>query len=438
MEQYGSLSLLPMAVGIALVLLTKRTAASLLVGTVVGAVILYGPVFPSRWLEVVYGTLGSQLWIWVMLTVGIFGSLVALFEKSGGTHGFTQVASRLCRGERSALLTTWLLSIVVFVDDFLAILSVGAAMKRVTDRFKVPREMLAFLICTVSASACVIIPISSWGMFITSQLVATGICEASAGIFTYFRLIPLLFYPLLMVLCGGLYAVRVLPVFGPMKGAYLRERSGRAALEPGAQDVPPAPKGKKPHAWNLLLPMLGIVAVTLAAGDAMYGVLAGLLGCGILYVAQGLMTVREFLDTAFSGFRDMLGVMFIVGIAFILRDFNALLGMPEYVLGAVGTTLGVALLPVASYLITFALGFAAGNFWGICAISAAVLVPMAQSMGGNMLLCAGAIIFAPQVTLACTASGIENNVYAKTALPLQALPFLLSAVAYLVAGFLLQ
>lgn len=446
MGSYGVLSLLPMVVGIALVLVTKRTAASLLAGTVVGAVILHGIDFPKHWLDVVYGTLSSQLWIWVMLTVGIFGSLVALFERSGGSRGFTAAASRLCGSERRSLLMTWLLSIVVFVDDYLAILSVGSAMKGITDRYRVPREMVAFLICTVSASACVSIPISSWGMFITSQLAATGICDASEGIYTYLRLIPLLFYPLLMVICGGLYAAQVLPVFGPMKRAYLREQSRELVCEAGAEQEA---EGPKPHAWNLLLPMAVIVAVTLAAGDAMYGVFGGLIACGVLYIPQKLMTGREFLDTAFSGFRDMLGVLFIVGIAFVLRDINDLLGMPEYVLGAAGSALVVELLPLAAFLISFALGFAAGNFWGICAISMAVLVPMTQSMGGDMLLCAGAIVsgivascnacfFASQATLAASASGITNDDYAKTSLPLQAVPFVLSSAAYLAAGFLMQ
>ena len=225
MQTYGLLSLLPMALAIALVLLTKRTALSLLAGTLVGAVILYGADAPGHYMSLVYGTLGSELWIWVLLLVGLFGSLVALFDASGGIQGFTNIAVRFCNSQRRSLLTVWLLSIVVFVDDYLAILAMGAAMRKATDRFRVPREMLAFLICTVSAAACVLFPTSSWGMFMTSQLVATGICGPTQGILTYLRMIPFLFYPLSMLLCGGLYAAGVLPVFGPMKTAYQREQA---------------------------------------------------------------------------------------------------------------------------------------------------------------------------------------------------------------------
>ena len=448
LENYGLLSLLPMAVAITLVLVTKRTATSLLIGTLVGAVLLGGRGFLGRWMEVVYRTLGSELWIWVMLLVGCFGSLVALFEASGGIHGFTKIAVQLCKNERRSLLVTCLLSVVIFVDDYLAILAVGATMRRSTDRFQVPREMLAFLICSVSAAACVMFPVSSWGMFVTSQLVATGICSSGESMAAFLRLIPFLFYPILMVLCGCLYGAKVLPVFGPMKTAYLREQcKERADQDEGEEE--PLVNGKKPSAWNLFLPILAMTGITLAVGDALYGVFGCIVFCALLYLPQRLMTVGRFLETLLAGFRDMLGILFIVGIAFLLRDVNDLLGMPEFIIGSVGAMLPVELLPVVAFLIAFALGFSAGNFWGVCAMSAAVLIPMAQGMGGNLLLTLGAVVsgivascnacfFASQATLAASVSGIDNTAYAKTALPLQGVPFGLSAAAYLAAGYLLH
>ena len=183
MENYGVLSLLPVAVVIVLVFLTKRTTVSLLAGTLVGAVMLYGVHFAKPWLEVVYGVMGSELWIWLVLVCGFFGSLVALFEASGGIYGFTDIAAKICKGEKRTLLAGWLLGIVTFVDDWLSILSVGTAMRRATDRFHIPREMLAFLSNATASSICVIVPTSTWGVFMISQLVATGVCatEGSPG-----------------------------------------------------------------------------------------------------------------------------------------------------------------------------------------------------------------------------------------------------------------
>ena len=137
MENYGILSLLPVAVVIVLVLLTRRTASSLVAGTVVGAVLLYGTGFPKPWLDVVYGVMGSDLWIWLVLVCGFFGSLVSLFEASGGTQAFTTLAGKLCKGERSTLLGTWVLGMVIFVDDWLSILSTGNAMRKATDKLNI-------------------------------------------------------------------------------------------------------------------------------------------------------------------------------------------------------------------------------------------------------------------------------------------------------------
>ena len=117
MDGYGLASLLPVAVVIALVLITRCTALSLLAGTVVGAVMLYGAGFAKPWLDVVYGVMGCDLWIWLVLVCGFFGSLVALFEASGGIQGFTYLAEKLCKGAKRTLFATWLLGIVVFVDD---------------------------------------------------------------------------------------------------------------------------------------------------------------------------------------------------------------------------------------------------------------------------------------------------------------------------------
>ena len=444
MQHYGILSLLPVAVVIVLVFFTRRTAASLLAGTVVGAVLLYGKGFPRPWLDVVYGVMGSELWIWLVLVCGFFGSLVALFEKSGGILGFTAVAARFCRGEKSTLLGAWLLGVEIFVDDWLSILSVGAAMRQATDRFRIPREMLAFLSNATASSVCVIVPTSTWGVFMISQLVSSGVCPAGEGIGTFLRTLPLLFYPLLALLCGLLFALGILPKFGPMKAAY---RDARRSEREGGEK-PGETEQKPSNPLNFILPVALITAITIATGEILYGTLACLVFCAVLYLPQRLMGPGEYLDTVIAGFKDMIGVLFIVTSAFLLRDINALLGMPEYVIGAAKAAMSPQLLPVTAFLLVTALGVAAGNFWGICAIAFPVIIPIARALDGNLLLTAAAIIsataaashlcfYGSESTLACSAARIENVRYAQTAVPLLMIPFVLSALCFLGAGILL-
>ena len=266
--EYGILSLL--AVVIVLVFFTRGTAVSLLAGTIVGAVMLYGTGFAKPWLDVVYGVMGSDLWIWLVLVCGFFGSLVALFEVSGGIQGFTAIAGKICKGEKRTLFASWLLGIVVFVDDWLSILSVGTAMRRATDRFHVPREMLAYLSNSTASSICVIVPTSTWGVFMISQLVATDVSTAEAGMSTFLHALPFLFSPFLALLCGLLYGVGILPKFGPMRQAYAKARE----VAPTAQETPEEEGPAKPRALNFLLPVILVTALTIATGEILYGTLA--------------------------------------------------------------------------------------------------------------------------------------------------------------------
>lgn len=438
---YGILSLLPVAVVIVLVFFTRRTALSLLAGTLVGAVMLHGAGFFSPWLDVVYGVMGSDLWIWLVLVCGFFGSLVALFEASGGIYGFTAIVARVCKGPKSTLLAAWILGILIFVDDWLSILSVGAAMRRATDRHGIPREMLAYLTNTTASSICVIVPTSTWGVFMISQLVAVGICPAEAGMSTFLHVIPFLFYPLMALLCGLLFALGGLPKYGPMKTAFRQAQA--AVLAEEAQE-----EERKGNALNFLLPVILITAITIATGEILYGTLTCLVFCALLYLPQKLMKPGEYLDRILSGFKDMIGVLFIVTSAFILRDINRLLGMPDYVIGAAKGAMSPQILPAAAFLIVTILGVAAGNFWGICAIAFPVIIPIAQALGANQLLTAAAIIsataaashlcfFDSEATLACSASQIDNVRYAQAAVPMILLPVILSALLYLAAGMLL-
>lgn len=134
------------------------------------------------------------------------------------------------------------------------------------------------------------------------------------------------------------------------------------------------------------------------------------------------------MDTILTGFKDMIGVLFIVTSAFILRDINSLLGMPEFVIGVAKTAISPQVLPVAAFLIVTLLAVAAGNFWGVCALSFPVIIPIAQALDTNVLLTAGAIIsataagshlcfFGAEATLACSSTGIENVRYAQTSVP---------------------
>ena len=135
-SNFGFLSIVPVLIVIALVIITKRTMACLIIGSVIASIIAYGIHFFSKWVNALYIVLSSPTYEWIVLVCGLFGSLVALFQASNCVARFSDIAYRLANTKKKSLIATFLLCVVIFVDDWLAILVVSNAMKTVTDKPK--------------------------------------------------------------------------------------------------------------------------------------------------------------------------------------------------------------------------------------------------------------------------------------------------------------
>ena len=458
MDHYGILSLVPVICVIVLVFITKRTMASLIAGSIIGAIILFKQDFILNWIDAIYTVLSDGTWGWLFLVCGLFGSLVGLFELSGGAMGFSEVATRVCKTRKQSLFMTWILGIIVFVDDWLNALAVGAAMRNVTDKYKVPRELLAYVICATGAVVCSLIPFSTWGAFMAGQLESNGVAAVGEGTAVYIQTIPYIFYALVALFVVPLYIAGIIPHYGPMKKAEIRAettgqvfpdsmldaiRAEKAAVEKEALDV----GMKKGKAINFIIPMLVLAGVTMITAEILYGIFASLVVCAIMYFPQKIMTMNEFFDGMISGFKDMMGVIGIITAAFILREMNNGLGLPDYVIGLVRDSLDPRLLPIVVFIIVSALTFAAGNFWGMAAISFPVIIPIAMAMNVDPIMVSGAIIsgttfgsnacfYGSEVSLTCSSTQVQNQDYAKTALPIIAIPFIGACILYAVFGFI--
>jgi len=459
MEHYGFISLVPVICVVILVFLTKRTMASLITGSLIGAVILYGGSFFMEWINAIYAVLSNGTWQWLFLVCGLFGCCVGLFEASGGAMGFSKTATRICKGKKQSLFMTWILGIIVFADDWLNALAVGAAMKNVTDKFNVPRELLAYVICATGSIVCTLIPFSTWGVFMAGQLETNGVAAEGEGFAMYLQTIPYIFYALIGLILVPLYIAGIIPHFGPMKKAEKRaENTGQilpesmigmmAAYREEAAEEEAEEGGKPKRAMNFLIPLAGLAIVTTITAEMLYGIFTCFALCAILYFPQKLLTMNEFFDAMIAGFKDMLGVIGIISSAFILKEMNNVLGLPAYVIGLVQDSLDPRLLPVVAFVVVGLLCFAAGNFWGMLAIAFPVIIPIAAALDANMILTSAAMIsgcvfgsnacfYGSEVSLTCKVTDIQNQDYAKTALPIIAIPVIGSIILYIVFGYML-
>lgn len=447
---YGALCLIPVLIVIIMAVITKRAAESLLVGTLVAAVLVAKGGFFWTWLEFLSNEMLDSTYY--ILLFGLFGSMIKVLERSGSALGFSEIGTKLAKSRGVSLIVTWALGIIIFIDDYLNALGVGVAMRNITDRYRVSREFLAYVVNSTGAAVCVLIPVSSWAAVMSGQLADINPVEGMTGLQVYMSSIPFMIYAWAAVIAAPLFALGVIPLFGPMKKAELRARETGVTLPPSASGSESESIGDtdiKPSSFlNFLLPMLVLAAITIWKGDILLGLLAGYGLLVVMCLAQRLIGFGKIIDYTIDGFKDMLYVTMLVIIAFVLQDFNDVLGLAQYVInGVVPVMTPVAgLFPAVIFFVVGLLAFATGSFWGVAAICFPIAIPLAQALDSNIFLTTGAVVaatafgshacfYSDAVTVTVAATGLKNIDYAKTAIPLIAVPFAVAIVFYLILGF---
>lgn len=446
---YGIVCLIPSALVIILALATRRILEPLLVGAVTGFLISAGPSgFFTAFIDATYAVMMDAVTVWIALVVGLFGVLIIWLDKGGGAQGFSDLIQKVATSRKKVLLATWILGIVVFIDDYINAMAVGAAMRKLSDKFNISREYLAYIINSTGTDVCVLIPATTWFAFMLAQMEAVGI---EGGASAYFATIPFLFYPWIAVLMVPLVIIGVVPMYGPLKKAEERAKAGQVLPESTYEefkDQVGTENAKKSSPFNFIVPMLVAGIVTIATGEALYGVIIALVVCFLMFVPQRLMKFWDLCDGLVQGFRDMLFVIMLIIIAFILQRANDSVGLTDYVITNVASIISPGLLPAVCFVTVAILMFVVGSFWGIAAISFPIIIPLAAAMDVNLSLASAAIIsasafgsqacfFSDAATITCGTTQIKNMDYARCALPYIAIPFVLATILFVIFGFIM-
>lgn len=453
---YGALCLVPVAILLVTAIILKDTFVSLLLGTIASFLILYG-FHPMATLEgfvnTIYAVMMNEDNVWVYVIVAVFGALIALLEDSGGALGFAGMAKKFLKTRKQTLIGTWILGIIIFVDDYLNCLAVGAATRNLCDEQKISREMLAFIVNSTGVTVCAIVPISSWGAFMGSQMETSGLTGGLSAFSAYCAALPYVLYGWLAVIFVALYCLNIIPLFGPMKQAEAQAMAGKAAVsgETGDSSLPSAEtrfSGKKCRAINFIIPLLALVFLTVWLDDLALALFPTVVICFILYIPQRILKPMAFMQSLQRGINEMAGVILVIILCYAFMSANEELGLTDFVINAALKALNPALLPVTLFLVIGALSFASGSFWGLAAIAFPIAAPLASAMGVNPFLCAGAIIsgvcfgghicvYSDTVLLTAASTNTTPVAYLKTSFPLIIPAVVISALGYLVLGFVL-
>lgn len=465
-------ALVPALVAIALALITKEVYSSLFIGITVGALFYSGFSFEGTVLHIfqdgIVGVLTDSYNVGILVFLVILGTMVALMNEAGGSAAFGQWASKHIKTRVGAQLATILLGVLIFIDDYFNCLTVGSVMRPVTDKHKISRAKLAYLIDATAAPVCIIAPISSWAAAVS------GFVEGEDGLALFVRAIPFNYYAILtIVMMVGMALLKV--EFGSMA---LHEKNAAngdlftTAERPYANQSQENAEESKGKVIDLLIPIISLViccvigmiytggffegtdfVTAFSQSDASVGLALGsffgFLITIVLYLVRRVLSFRKCMECLPEGFKAMVPAILILTFAWTLKAMTDSLGAKEYVAGMMESAAGglLAFLPAIIFLVGCFLAFATGTSWGTFGILIPIVVAVFSGTNEQLMIIsisacmAGAVCgdhcspISDTTIMASAGAQCEHVNHVSTQLPYAVVAAAVSFVSYIIAGF---
>lgn len=471
----GWLSLLPPVVAIVLALLTKEVITSLMAGILTGTFIYsmgmgLNPIVGT--VEYAFSIMVKKADLYIVIFCCLLGSLVFVVSMAGGSKAYGKWATSKIRSRKAALISTSLLGILIFIDDYFNCLTVGTVMKPVTDKYKVSRAKLAYIIDSTAAPVCIIAPVSSWAAAVGSSLQSTG--HYKSGLSAFMATIPFNLYAILTLIMVAVLCLGDID-FGPMALREAKAQKGDlGAIESHAEtEYTVSDKGK---VLDMLLPVgslilfatLGMLynggywgtnpayyhSLAAAFGNCnaesalAWGCFGALVVSMVLFIPRKLMSFKQFMDGIIEGIKSMVPACVILLLAWTISGVcRDLLQTAVFIKNFVAeSSVPGALIPVLIFIIAAFLSFSTGTAWGTFGILIPIVVPVAEAVAPGLLVVslsatlAGSIFgdhcspISDTTILSSTGAGCKHMEHVSTQLPYALLVAGCCAVGYLVAG----
>ncbi len=437
----GWVSVVPPVLAIVVALISKQVIPALFLGLWVGstAVVGFGAVGLLKGLLdafalYVLGSVTDVSHAQIILFSFMIGGMVGIIIKNGGMQGVVNVIVRWATSPARGQVTTGVLGVVIFFDDYANTLVVGNTMRQVTDRLRISREKLAYIVDSTAAPISCVALVSTWigyqvGLIGTSIQQIPALQMSAYSIFL--SSIAYSFYPFLTMFLVFMLAVRGRD-FGPMHAAEERARSTGQVLGPDAKVDSAADAdatelalnpGKPRRAVNAVLPILVLVfgviggllvtgqgdglRETIASADSymalMWGSLLSVMCAVLLSLGQRILSMNEIVDAWYAGMKSMLYAMVILVLAWSLSAVAVELNTAGYLVSVLGESLSPALVPSLVFVLASATAFATGSSWATMGILMPLVVPLVWAvMGGTAGSGSMHILFS---TVSCVLAG---------------------------------
>jgi len=425
----GWFSVLPPILAILLALIFREVITALFAGVWLGALAVAGfnPLKATGRLidQFVVPALTDADHVAILVFSLLLGGMVGIIARNGGTMGIVESVTPFARSARRGKIATWAAGLAIFFDDYANTLIVGNTMRPITDRLRISREKLAYIVDSTAAPVAALVPISTWvgyeislisdGLRIAAEQNPNGadVILSQNPFDLFIQTIPFLFYPLLALLFVLMTSVMNRD-FGPMAEAELRAATKGELHRPGAtlatdtsSELMSPKKGLTHRWWNATLPVLTVIVVVLAGlyttgrtsvgpdaslrevfaeadpfSTLLWGSMAGCLVAILISIVQRMLTVQECIDAWLGGMKAMMIAMIILTLAWSLGSVTEAIGTAQYLSLLLSDRISLELIPLIVFVTCAAMAFATGTSWGTMAIMLPVVIPLTISLGG--------------------------------------------------------
>jgi len=477
----GFLSVIPPIIAIALALLTKEVISSLIIGILSGTFIYALNTTTGGVISIITKTADVTMSLMtskmgdnaaILLFLGLLGALVTVITKAGGSKAYGEWASKKIKARSGAQLSTALLGLLIFIDDYFNCLTIGTVMRPVTDKHKISHAKLAYIIDATAAPVCIIAPISSWAASVISQMDGTGL----DGMSSFIQTVPFNLYAILTIIMVVVLCVSNLE-FGPM-AKFEEDALKRGILDSGSatgndDELSRIKISSKGKVSDLIIPIIVLIilsvlsmlyiggyfegGITLAEGfgntDA--GPALALAGFGaiiftfFLFVPRKVISFKEFMDGISTGVKTMVSAYIILILAWTISGVcRDLLSTGEYVGNLVKTSsMPTALIPVIIFIVAGFLSFSMGTSWGTFGILIPIIAVVCQAVAPHLTIIALSATLAGSIfgdhcspisdttILSSTGSNCNHIDHVSSQIPYAAIVAMCCAIGYIVAGF---
>ncbi|MEW5784492.1 MAG: Na+/H+ antiporter NhaC family protein [Bacillota bacterium] len=482
--EFGFLSILPALVAIVLAIATRQVILSLFVAVWLGATFIYSfnpAVGIMRTLdEFILGSATDGWNAGILIFTMIIAAAIGLVTRSGGAQAIAEALARKAKTPRAGMLAAWFMGLVIFFDDYGSCLIAGNTSRPITDKLRVSREKLSYIVDSTAAPVATIAVISTWvgyEMGMISEGFATVGVEV-APYLVFLQSIPYRFYSL-FAMAFILILAFTMRDFGPMYNAEIRARTTGKLLRDGAVPLSAGDtaelqvKEGVPLRWiNFVLPLLTIIGGTIiglyyngggaetgtfldAIGNAdasvvlLWSSTAGLVVALFLVLVQRILTLGEAMDTVMNGAKSVFTALVILVLAWSLSAVSSTLGAADYLSPLVAAAVPVWLVPFIVFVVACMVAFATGTSWGTMGILTPMAVPIAYAFGVDYIMIptvaavlTGAIFgdhcspISDTTILSSTGSSCDHIDHVRTQLPYAIVTAVIAGVfGFIPAGF---